>query len=106
MSDDLTPKERELVAIGAAIGSNCAPCCEYHIPLARKAGLSDSQIAGAIKIADKVRQVPARKALDVALGLVGHQGDVLSDEVTRSPCYQRTPQSGVTPATKEKASCG
>lgn len=88
MIDDLSPSERELVALGAAIGSNCAPCCEYHIPLAREAGLSDGQIATALRLADRVRQVPARKALDVALGLVGRQDQVREDDVTRSPCYR------------------
>ena len=68
--NDLTPRERELVALGAALASNCVPCIEYHIPEARKAGLADSQIAEAIRIADKVRQVPARKVLNVALGML------------------------------------
>ena len=105
MSDDLTPRERELVAIGAAIGSNCAPCCEHHIPLARKAGLSDAQIAAALRLADRVRQVPARKALDVALTLVGQQEQLANDEVTRSACYQRTLADDQKAAPAEKACC-
>jgi 4-carboxymuconolactone decarboxylase len=99
MSEELTARDHELVALGAAIGSNCAPCCEYHIPLARKAGLTDGQIAAALALADRVRQVPARKALDVALSLVGRQDQLANDEVTRSACYQGTPPSG------EKACC-
>ena len=62
----LNPRERELVALGAAMGCNCVPCIEYHIPEARKAGLNDSQISEAINLADKVRQVPARKVLTAA----------------------------------------
>jgi 4-carboxymuconolactone decarboxylase len=58
---DLTERERELVAIGAAIASNCVPCIEYHIPEARKAGLSDPQIEQAVRLADKVQRVPARE---------------------------------------------
>jgi hypothetical protein len=46
------------------------PCIEYHIPQARKAGLNDSEISEAIRLSDKVRQVPARKVLDVALQMV------------------------------------
>lgn len=65
--DHLTPRERELVALGAAMGSNCVPCIEHHVPEARKAGLADAQIAEAIRLADAVRQVPARKVLDAAL---------------------------------------
>ena len=68
--NELNPHERELVALGAAMGSNCVPCIEYHIPEARKAGLTDAQIAGAIRLADKVRQVPARKVLDTALAML------------------------------------
>lgn len=63
---DLNQRERELVALGAAMGSNCIPCIEYHIPEARKAGLADAQISEAIGLADKVRQVPARDVLDTA----------------------------------------
>ena len=67
---DLSPRERELVALGAAMGSNCVPCVEYHIPEARKVGLTDSEIHEAIRIADKVRQVPARKVLQTSLKLL------------------------------------
>jgi 4-carboxymuconolactone decarboxylase len=70
MSDDLSHSERELVALGAALGSNCVPCIEYHIPEARRAGLSDGQISAAIQMADKIRQVPARKVLDAATALL------------------------------------
>lgn len=66
----LTSQERELVALGAALGSNCISCIEYHIPASRKAGLTDAQISEAIRLADKVRQVPARKVLDTALDLL------------------------------------
>ena len=67
---DLSPRERELVALGAAMGSNCVPCVEYHIPEARKVGLTDSEIHEAIRLADKVRQVPARKVLQTSLKLL------------------------------------
>lgn len=59
-----------VVAIGAAMGSNCPPCMEYHIPRARQAGLSDDEIHAAIVYADKIRQVPARKTLQTALALL------------------------------------
>jgi 4-carboxymuconolactone decarboxylase len=68
--DHLTPRERELVALGAALGSNCVPCIEYHIPEARKAGLTDSQISEAIRLADRVRQVPAGKVLEAARAML------------------------------------
>jgi AhpD family alkylhydroperoxidase len=67
---DLTPRDRELVGLGAAMGSNCVPCVEYHIPESRKVGLSDPEIRDAIQHADKIRQVPARKTLQAALKLL------------------------------------
>ena len=67
---ELSPRDRELVALGAAMGSNCIACVEYHVPQARRVGLNDAQIEAAIRLADKVRQVPARKTLQVALGLL------------------------------------
>ena len=67
----LSARDRELVSLGAAMGSNCVPCIEHHIPQARKAGLSDAEISEAIRLSDGVRQVPARKVLDIALQLVG-----------------------------------
>jgi len=70
----LTERERELVAIGAAMASNCIPCMEHHIPAAKKAGLSDAEIVEAVNLADKVRQVPARKVLEVATAILGGTG--------------------------------
>ncbi len=72
---ELKNRERSLVALGAAIASNCVPCVEYHIPGAKKAGLSDSQINEALRIADKVRQVPARTVLETALARIDTSPD-------------------------------
>ena len=66
----LTPLEQELVSLGAALGSNCVSCIEHHIPASRKIGLTDPQISDAIRLADSVRQVPARRTLDTALDLL------------------------------------
>lgn len=63
----LTDREKELVRIGAAMGSNCIACIEYHIPQARKAGLSDDQIRMAVNIAKGVKKVPADMVLNAAL---------------------------------------
>lgn len=67
---ELTARDRELVALGAALGSNCIPCIEAHVPAARKAGLSDPEIAQAVRLADGVRQAPAAKALQTAQRLL------------------------------------
>jgi AhpD family alkylhydroperoxidase len=68
----LTPRERAFVSLGAAMGSNCVSCIEHHVPASRTAGLSDAEIAEAIDLADKVRQVPARKTLEAAAGLLSN----------------------------------
>lgn len=67
---DLTPRERALVSLGAALGSNCVPCVEFHLPACKRAGLTYSQISQAVRLADQVRRVPARKALDTAIDLL------------------------------------
>lgn len=63
----LNKRERSLVALGAALASNCVPCVEFHVPAARKVGLTDGEINEALQIADKVRQVPARAVLESAM---------------------------------------
>jgi 4-carboxymuconolactone decarboxylase len=81
----LNQRERELTAIGAAIASNCVPCIEYHIPQARKVGLSDLQIHEAVRLADKVRRVPADKVLQTALALLDEE--IQSEPGTKDvPC--------------------
>ncbi len=78
--EKLSAKERELVALGAAIASNCSPCMEYHIPAAREAGLSDEQILYAIKIAEAIKDVPANLVRSFSLGLLQvKEADVCSD---------------------------
>ncbi|MCP3677106.1 MAG: carboxymuconolactone decarboxylase family protein [Deltaproteobacteria bacterium] len=62
--ENLSKVERELVAIGASIASNCVPCIDYHIKEARKNGISDEKIREAVDMANKVKQVPAKKILD------------------------------------------
>ena len=66
----LSPRDRALVGLGAALGSNCIPCIEHHIPVARNAGLNDEEIRAALNLADIIRQVPARRVLARATELV------------------------------------
>jgi 4-carboxymuconolactone decarboxylase len=77
--EHLTTRERELVAIGAALASNCVPCIKNHIPKARKAGLSDSEINEAITLADELRQVPAANVLNTARTILGESSDANSE---------------------------
>jgi AhpD family alkylhydroperoxidase len=51
----------ELVAIGASVAACCEPCLEFHVKAAREAGATPAEICKAIKMAEKVRQVPIDK---------------------------------------------
>lgn len=51
----LEQREKELAAIGAAIGCNCRPCVEHHIPAGRETGLSEVELADAVATARGVR---------------------------------------------------
>ncbi len=62
----LSERDKELVAIGAAVGSNCVPCVVFHIREARDRGLTEGEILAAVESADKVKQVPAGLVLNAA----------------------------------------
>lgn len=56
----------ELVAIGAAIASNCEPCFRFHFDKARKLEVSLEDMARAVKTAQGVKETPARSILELA----------------------------------------
>ena len=62
----LTDREQLLVALGAAMGSNCIPCIESILPKARRVGVPDAALLAAVDLAEAVRRKPARKVLDTA----------------------------------------
>ena len=70
----------ELVAIGAAIASNCEPCFRFHFDKARKLGVSKEDMARAVTTARTVKESPARAVLELAEKYLGtedcHQGGV------------------------------
>ena len=51
----ITPKERELTAVGVSVASGCKPCTNYHIKAARESGASDDEIRQAVTDALRVR---------------------------------------------------
>ncbi|UOY09909.1 carboxymuconolactone decarboxylase family protein [Methanonatronarchaeum sp. AMET6-2] len=63
----LSEKEKELVAIGASIGSNCVPCIKHHVKKARELGLQTEKIERAIKISKRIKQVSNGKVSEAAL---------------------------------------
>jgi AhpD family alkylhydroperoxidase len=79
----LTTRERALVSLGAAMGSNCTSCIEHHVPAWRDAGLNDAEISEAIDLADKLRQVPARKTLEAAANLLSNSP---REAAAKQPC--------------------
>lgn len=79
METALGNDQGELVAIGAAVASNCGPCLKYHIRKAREVGLTDDQLRAAVALAQRVKEMPARLVLEVAerdLGAAGPSGVV------------------------------
>jgi 4-carboxymuconolactone decarboxylase len=86
-TERLSNREQLLVGLGAALGANCIPCIEYHIPEARKAGITDEEIDWALRVADKIRKVPARRVLDVALArLAGEETEIASEKAPGGCC--------------------
>lgn len=65
-SSIFTDQVAELVAIGAAIASNCEPCFKFHYDQARKLGVADADMRRAVDLAQKVKETPARAVLDLA----------------------------------------
>jgi AhpD family alkylhydroperoxidase len=104
---NLTPRDRELVALGAAVGSNCASCVEYHIAGAREVGLTDREVHAAVKQADLIRQRSARKTLQTALGLLPCAADDLGPVATDEGCGCETVATSAAVETKgEGCGCG
>jgi AhpD family alkylhydroperoxidase len=61
-----TDAVKELVAIGAAIGSNCEMCFKYHYNEARKLGVSKEDMRLAVEMAEAVKASPARSISELA----------------------------------------
>ena len=56
----------ELVAIGAAIASNCEPCFKFHFDKARKLGVTPEEMWSAVTIGQAVKSAPARAVFTLA----------------------------------------
>jgi len=83
----LNPKEKELVALGAALGSNCIPCVVYHLGVAEKIGIPDEEIEEAVELADEIRKVPAAQVLKTASAQIGRtRKESPEGPESRAPC--------------------
>ena len=89
-----TAQIEELVAIGAAIGSNCEFCLEYHVNNARQLGIPEDALAMAVRTAVKVKDTPARAIRGLADELLG--GAPTPRAATSLPVVQKgcEPSSG------------
>lgn len=93
-----TAQVAELVAIGAAIGSNCEPCFKYHYDQARKLGVSNEDMRRAVDLAQQVKDTPARAMLNLAERLLGKSTPATVE--APSPCCAPTASPAGEPAAK------
>jgi AhpD family alkylhydroperoxidase len=56
----------ELVAIGAAIATNCEPCFKFHYDKARRLGVSREDMRRAVTTAQNVKDAPTKAMLELA----------------------------------------
>ncbi|MCW5962528.1 MAG: arsenite efflux transporter metallochaperone ArsD [Bryobacterales bacterium] len=77
----------ELVAIGAAIASNCETCFKFHFVKARKLGISIQDMAKAVETAQAVKESPSRSMLELANRLL-RAADSPAPTVPMSPVMQ------------------
>ena len=86
--NQLTVRERELVALGAALSSNCIACVQHHVAEAQAAGIAGPQIEEALELADAVRSVAAREALGAATRALGSTEGVDTPPAAGNACAQ------------------
>lgn len=95
-SAGLDARTAELVAIGAAIGANCEPCLKYHYNEARRLGIDSETMAAAVRVAQSVKDTPARSILDLAAKLLGTETSVLRPAASgdEAPGHPEAPTPG------------
>jgi AhpD family alkylhydroperoxidase len=102
-----TDQVAELVAIGAAIASNCEPCFKFHYDQARKLGVADADMRLAVDLAQKVKETPARAVLDLASRYLDKKASLAAISVVAASSAQAQgsccgPSAGQAAATASK----
>lgn len=69
----ITPKERELAAVGISVAAGCKPCTDHHVEVARKARASDAEIRKAVVDGLDVRMGATKTMARHALAHLGEQ---------------------------------
>lgn len=72
----MTPKEKELVAIGISVAAGCKPCTDHHVAVARKARASDEEIRQATVDAFALRRYATEMMEAYALTHLGENRDI------------------------------
>ena len=67
----MTDKVQELIALGAALASNCESSLEIHYKRSKELGISENEISQALQIAQNVKQEPFGKMIELANALLG-----------------------------------
>lgn len=95
-----TDAVRELVAIAAAIGSNCENCLKYHYAEAGKLGVSKADMRRAVDMALQVKAAPADMMVQLADKLLGAAAQA------RSPCCGGAASGAETAGASGTKCCG
>ncbi len=107
----------ELVALAAAVGANCESCFKFHDNEARKLGVGSEVMAQAVRVAQAVKEAPARSMLDLAAKLLDtsveslHRSDPVAVAVAAETadvgcCGGTDAASGADPTTEASAASG
>jgi len=78
----ITPREKELAAVGISVASGCKPCTSYHVKAAREAGASDEDIKQALTDALAIRRIATEIMQHHALSRLGETEPHNSSDAT------------------------
>jgi len=70
----LTPRLKELIAIGASVTAHCQPCLKYHVGKAKDMGIGDQEIREAVNVGHQVEKGSMSAMRDFAKGLLDSPG--------------------------------
>jgi AhpD family alkylhydroperoxidase len=94
----------ELVAIGAAIASNCEPCFKFHFDKARKLGVSREDMLRAVTTAQNVKDSPAKVMSDLAQRHLNRDAVDASATATQEQATPKQKSAGCCAPAKVEAS--
>ncbi len=66
----LTRKQKELIALGIGVITNCESCMQWHMEQAVQAGATEREIVEALEVAIEMGVVPATVHARFALGVM------------------------------------